>query len=123
MKTFLLALSGIFAVAALAVADPAETRLRPTEATGTVTMVDSNANTFIVSTPGHDTPVTYGYSKTTEVVDEAGNPVPWGIVKKKTPVTVYFKVVGGEMVATKLVVQPLPLPALEQTTTQTTAPR
>lgn len=86
-------------------------------------MVDADSNAFIISMPGHDTPVMYGYSKTTEVVDEAGKPVPWGIVEKKTPVTVYFTLINGEMVATKLVVHPHSNPALEQTTTQTTAPR
>jgi hypothetical protein len=122
MKISFVALCGILGATALAVAEPAETRVTPTEDLGVVTMVDANANTFIVTTPGRNEPVTYGYSKTTEVVDEAGNPIPWGIVKKKTPVKVYFQIIGGEKVATKLVVKPLPLPALEQTTTTTTGP-
>lgn len=120
MKTTFCALCGVLAASVLAVAAPAETRVVPSEATGTVTMVDASANTFVVSTPGHTTPVTYGYTKTTEVVDETGKPIPWGIVKKKTPVVVHFTVDGGQMIATKLVVKPLPLPALEQTTTTTT---
>jgi hypothetical protein len=120
MKTTFHALFGLLAAAAMAWAAPAETRVVPTEATGVVTMVNPSANTFIVSTPGHDTPVTYGYTKTTEVVDESGTPIPWGIVKKKTPVVVHFTREGGQMIATKLVVKPLPLPALEQTTTATT---
>jgi hypothetical protein len=121
MKTTFFAFCSLLAATALSMAAPAETRVVPTEATGTVTMVNPDTNTFVVSTPGHTTPVTYGYSKTTEVVDETGKSIPWGIVKKKTPVIVQFTVEGGQMIAKRLIVKPLPLPALEQTTTTTTA--
>ena len=121
MKMTFPALIGVLATTLVVWAAPAETRVVSSEATGVVTMVNPSANTFIVSTPDQDTPVTYGYTKTTEVVDETGAPIPWGIVKKKTPVVVHFRMQDGQKIVTKLVVKPLPLPALEQTTTATTA--
>ena len=121
MKTTFFAFCSVLAATALSLAAPAETRAVPTEATGTVSMVNPDTHTFVVSTPDQTTPVVYGYSKTTEVVDETGKQIPWGIVKKKTPVIVQFVVEDGQMIAKKLIVKPLPLPALEQTTTTTTA--
>lgn len=120
MKATLIVLCGIVS-AGLALAETIETTtITPVEAAGTLTRVDSTGSTFVVSAPDRSVPVAYGYTKTTTIVDRDGKPVAWEIVKSGMPVTVYYTSVSGKLIASKVVVNTLPLPAVEQTTTTTT---
>ncbi len=72
-------------------------------------------------------PETYGYSKTTTYVDEAGNPVAISTMKPGMPVTVQYTKSGENLVATRVIVRkPLLVPDAvveEKTTTTTTEVR
>lgn len=120
MKTSLFVLCGIVS-AGLALAETIETTtVTPVEVAGTLTRVDSTGNSFVVSAPDRSEPVAYGYTKTTTIVDRDGRPVAWDIVKSGMPVTVYYTPVSGKLIASKVIINTLPLPAVEQTTTTTT---
>lgn len=87
------------------------TTVQPIEAIGTITEFDPDA--IIVTTKEGTAPIRYGFSKTTEYVDEAGNKITREVVKAGTPVTIRYVKEGDRMVASRVIVR-------KQTTT--TAP-
>lgn len=121
MKTLIPTLCGIFLAASLATAQTVSETTTTTTTTapalapvmGTITTFDANGNQIVIAAPDA-APVTYGYTKTTTIVDEDGNPVAVDVVKTGAPVTVYYAPVGDRMVASKIIVR--------KTTTTTTAP-
>ncbi len=93
------------------------TTTAPTEAMGTVTTFGGDS--IVVAGP-NNTPVTYGYTKSTLIVDEMGNPVAVDVVRSGAPVTVYYSPVNGQMVASKVIVRKAVTPVIEQRTESTT---
>lgn len=119
MKTLITTLCGICLSVGLAMAQTVSettttTTTTPASAVGTITTFDANGNQIVIAGPDA-APLTYGYAKTTTIVDEDGNPVAVDIVKSGVPVTVYYSLVGDQMVASKVVVR-------KTTTTTTTVP-
>jgi len=82
-----------------------------TETVGTVSEV--SPDTIVVQTQTTKSPLTYSYTKTTTYVDETGAPVTIETVKSGQPVTVYYTLEDGRMIANKVVVH-------KTTTTKTT---
>ena len=123
MKTLKFALCAIAASVCLATAQTVSettTTVAPSEFVGTVTTFDAAGNSIIVKGPDA-APITYGYTKTTTLVDEMGNPVTAEVVRSGVPVTVYYSPVDGRMVATKVVVRRAAVaPVIEESTTTTT---
>ncbi|CAN5615155.1 hypothetical protein BH09VER1_BH09VER1_22110 [soil metagenome] len=123
MKTLSASVLGIFAAVGLAVAQMTvserTTTAAPAQVAGTVTTFDPSGS-IVLSAPG-GTPVTYGYTKTTTLVDEAGNPVTVDVIKSGVPVTVYYS--GDARTISKVVVRKAvaePAVIEEKTTTTTT---
>ena len=123
MKTLKFALCAIAASASLALAQTVSetTTVAPTQFVGTVRTFDATGNSIIVSGPDA-TPVTYGYTRSTVLVDDLGNPVTAEVVRSGAPVTVYYSPIDGRMVASKVVVRraTTTAPIIERTTTTTT---
>lgn len=90
------------------------------------TITEFSPDTIMISTAEGQKPVSYGYSKTTTYVDEAGKPVSLDLVKSGVPVTVYYTGEGSSMVANKVVVRKTtttgPGSIRESKTTTTTTP-
>jgi len=123
MKSLTITLCALAAAISIAsaqtVRETTTTTTTPTEALGTITTFDPAGNSVILSGPSN-APVTYGYSKSTVIVDELGNPVAVDIVKTGIPVTVYYTTVNGQMVASKIMVrQAAPVQSTTTTTTTT----
>ena len=93
------------------------TTTAPTQAMGTVTTFGGDS---IIVSGADSTPVTYGYTKSTTIVDEMGNPVAVDVVRSGAPVTVYYSPIDGRMVASKVVVRKAVTPVIEQRTERTT---
>jgi len=77
--------------------------------TETVTTTDGTINSFdpdriVVKTATSESPVTYRYSKTTEYVDEDGNPVTVDVVRSGLPVTVRYIRQGDGFLANRVIV-------------------
>lgn len=108
----------------------------PVTASTTTTAVTTNAAGTIESfTPGTSqiivrgttgAPVTYGYSKTTTFVDEAGSVVSAETIRPGVPTTVYYATENGQPVVSKVVVRhaavvaPVTTTRTEETTETTT---
>lgn len=87
------------------------------------TISEFSSETIILNNEKSKQPMTYGYSKTTTYVDEAGNPVDVSMVKSGVPVTVHYTKSGEKLEATKVIVRkPLLAPdaVMEEKTTTTT---
>ena len=95
---------------------------------GTITEVSPGI--LVIEQPGASpTPVRYVNNKTTNYVDQNGEPVPPEMVKSGTPVKVFYTKVGDTLVASKVEVHrgggtDLPKPPVVEeagtTTTRTT---
>ena len=93
----------------------------PITSMGTISEFSPQA--IILKTETGTEPVSYGYSKTTTYVDEAGNPVSMTTIKSGLPVTVYYTRSGDTMTASKVIVRKavvVPAAVEEQKTTTTT---
>jgi hypothetical protein len=97
----------------------------PIETAGTITEVSPGI--LVIEQPGaSDTPVRYVNNKTTNYVNENGEPVPPESVKPGTPVKIFYTKVGDTLVASRVEVgrkgaSGLPKPAVqvEKSTTTT----
>ena len=66
-------------------------------------------------------PVKYYYTKSTAVVDLAGQPVEWSAIRPDMPATVYYAKEGDRMIVRKITLQkPVSYYEKETTTTTTT---
>ena len=90
-----------------------------TTSAGTVREFSPEALT-IASDPSAP-PVRYTYSKTTQYVDENGNPVETSLIRSGAPVTVYYDRNGDQLTATKVVVRKSIDTGSDGSTTTTTA--
>jgi hypothetical protein len=111
-----LSLLAAYPVAAQTVVKQTTTSVQPIEAVGTVTEFAPDA--VIIRTQESAPPVRYTFTKTTEYVDEAGNPVTIDVVKSGAPVTVRYVREGDRLIASRVIVRK----AAATTTTTTTAP-
>ena len=86
--------------------DPSETKTTTTVTTTTAdgTVSAFTQDHFVVKSPTGDQPMTYGYSKTTQYVDENGRPVSVEIVKSGVPVTVSYVRDGDRYIAQRVIV-------------------
>jgi maltose-binding protein MalE len=82
-----------------------------TETVGTISEV--SPDTIVIQTQTSKSPLEYIYTKTTTYVDETGTPVTIETVKSGQPVTIYYSLEDGRMIANKVVVH-------KSTTTKTT---
>jgi hypothetical protein len=96
----------------------------PVESAGTITEVSPGI--LVIEQPGaSDTPVRYVNNKTTNYVNENGEPVPPESVKAGTPVKIFYTKVGDTLVASKVEVHrnnngglPKPVVPAEQSSTR-----
>ncbi len=88
------------------------TIVQPTEMIGTVT--EFGPDVIVVRSKEGAAPVRYTFSKTTEYVDEEGNPVAREFVKSGVPVTIRYVKEGDRVIASRVIVR-------KQTTTTTDA--
>jgi hypothetical protein len=91
------------------------TTTAPLEVTGTVT--EWAPDTVIVREKDVAEPVRYGFAKSVEYVDEAGNPVRREIIRSGVPVRMRYIREGDRMLVDRVIVQ---RPAGTTTTTETT---
>lgn len=121
MKTIKLAFCALAASAAIVTAQTVRetTTTTTTPFAGTVQTFDATGDSIVVAGPDA-APVTYGYTRSTVLVDDAGNPVTAEVIRSGAPVTVYYSPVDGRMVASKVVVQRSTSPVIEERTTTTT---
>ena len=103
-----------------AVRETTTTIVKPTEAIGTITEFATDA--IVIRTKEATTPIRYMFTKTTEYVDEAGNPIARETVKTGLPVTIRYVKDGDHMVVSRVVVrkQTTTTPDAVTTTTSTT---
>ena len=102
---------------------PGQDSVQSTTTTSAGTISEFSPQTIVVKTQDSAAPVSYSYSKTTTYVDQNGNPVSMETVKSGLPVTVYYVKDGDNLVASKVIVRPIPtVPAatLQESTTTTT---
>ena len=120
MKILTFAITSIAAVCLATAQTVTETTttVAPAQAVGTVTTFSPSES--IIIRGADSAPVTYGYSKSTVIVDELGNPVGVDVVRSGVPVTVYYTENGGQRVASRVVVQKAPTSVIEERTTTTT---
>lgn len=115
-------LTGTLIAANTVVAQTATVEQTTTTSAGTISEFSPTA--IMVRSAPTASPVSYNYSKTTTYVDETGAPVSIDTVKSGLPVTVYYTTVGGQMVASKVIVRSaasVPItPVIEKKTTTTT---
>jgi len=76
-----------------------------TTTTSAGTISEFSPTTIMIRSEPMASPVSYNYSKETTYVDETGAPVAIEMVKSGLPVTVYYTTVGGQMVASKVIVK------------------
>jgi hypothetical protein len=110
-----LAIFAAYPVAAQTIVKETTTAIQPIEAIGTVT--EFAPDSVIIRTQETAPPVRYSFTKTTEYVDEAGNPVSVEVVKSGVPVTVRYVREGDRLVARRVIVR-----KAATTTTTTTVP-
>ena len=89
---------------------PVDPSIAKTTTTTTTTNADGTISSFtkdefVTTSPTNDKPVTYGYSKTTQYVDENGAPVSVEIVKSGVPVTVSYVRDGDRFIAQRVIVR------------------
>jgi hypothetical protein len=135
----MLAIGAISALAlSAALAQETTTITKTTDpVTGTTTTESTTTPSIgtIVATPAPDyisfrtstaaPPVKYYYTKSTTVVDPAGNTVEWSAIRPDMPATVYYVNEGDRMVVRKVVLtKPVSevIEKKETTTTTTTRP-
>jgi len=80
-----------------------ETTVRTTSSAGIIS--EFGPKTIVIHREDSPEPLRYSYTKTTTYVDENGAPVSMELVKSGLPVTVFYEKIGGEMVASKVVVR------------------
>ena len=88
---------------------PVDPSISKTTTTTTTTNADGTISSFtkdefVTTSPTSNKPVTYGYSKTTQYVDENGAPVSIEIVKSGVPVTVSYVRDGDRYIAQRVIV-------------------
>ena len=99
----------------------------------TTTSTTNGAGVISAYTPGSDyitlrteasaDPVKYYYTKSTTLVDPAGNTVEWSMLKPDMPISYTYTKQGDRMVITKVTLtKPVSYYKKETTTTTTTAP-
>ncbi len=97
-----------------------------TTTTSSGTVSEFSPDTVVLRSTTSSTPMSYSYSKTTTVVDEAGAPVDVSIIKTGVPVQVFYAKEGDRMIARKIIVQkktmtaPAAVEEHKSTTTTTT---
>lgn len=96
-------LTGTFLTAITAQSQTTVVTANPITSMGTISEFSPQA--IIIKTETGAVPVSYGYSKTTTYVDEAGNPVSITTMKSGQPVTVYYTKSGDALVASKVIVR------------------
>lgn len=96
-------LTGTFLTTNAVLAQTSVVTTAPITSMGTIT--EFSPETFVIKTETGTAPVSYGYSKTTTYVDEAGAPVSMTTVKSGVPVTVYYTKSGDTLVASKVIVR------------------
>ena len=114
-------LTGTLLTANTVLAQTSVVTTSPITSMGTISEFSPQA--IIIKTETGTEPVSYGYSKTTTYVDEAGNPVSMTTIKSGLPVTVYYTKSGDTMTASKVIVRKavvVPGAVQEQKTTTTT---
>jgi hypothetical protein len=94
------------------------TTTAPLEAVGTVTEWDPN--TVMIRENGVAEPVRFGFSKTVQYVDEAGNSVTREVITRDTPVTVRYTREGDRMMVDRVIVRRAVTTAPAAVTTETT---
>jgi hypothetical protein len=104
-----------FAAAQVAVSETTTT----TNAAGTITSI-TPGQSIVLNTGA--SPVTYRYSKTTQVVDDTGAAVDVSVLRSGIPATVYYVKEGNDMVVSRVVVKRSALGTSTTTTTTGTAP-
>ena len=105
------------------------TAVQPVEVAGTVT--EYTPEGIVLRSETSTAPVRYGFSKTTEYVDEDGNRVTMDVVRSGAPVTVRYIHEGGRMIANRVIVRRStvtapaipPVTVRKSTTTTTTTTR
>lgn len=97
-----LIVAALFSVSALA-QTAMETTTTSTTSSGTIS--EFSPDMVVLRSETSTEPVRYSYSKTTTVVDEAGNPVDVSVVKMGVPVQVMYVQEGDHMVARKIIVK------------------
>ena len=121
-----LLLTGTLLTANTVLAQDTVVTTSPVTSMGTISEFSPNA--IVIKTETGTVPVSYGYSKTTTYVDEAGNPVSVTTMKSGLPVTVYYTKSGEGFVASKVIVRkavvvPSGVVEEQKTTTTTTETR
>lgn len=101
------------------------TTTAPIETVGTVT--EFAPEVIVVQSQASTAPIRYTFTKTTEYVDEAGNPVARDVVRSGVPVTIRYVKEGDRFVASRVIVRrqttttaPADVVTTEKTTTTTT---
>ncbi len=98
-----LVIGALVHTAPVAFAQVAVTETSATESVGTVS--EFSPDTVVVRTESGTEPLRYSYTKSTTVVDEAGNPVDISVVKSGVPVRVVYAREGSGMIARKIIVR------------------
>ncbi len=90
---------------------------------GTISTYTPGLAYITLHTEASADPVKYYYTKSTTLVDPAGNTVEWSMLKPEMPVTYTYTKEGDRMVITKVTLtKPVSFYKKETTTTTTTAP-
>ena len=113
----------------LASAQVATTVAESTTSDGTISEFSPEGNSIVIHSSSGTEPLRYSYSKSTTIVDDAGNPVDVSVVRSGVPVQVYYAREGDGMVARKIIVRrhvategvPAAVSEHKETTTTTTS--
>lgn len=97
--------AGLMITVALTAASFAQVVSETSTTTSTGTISEFSPDTVVLRSETSTTPMSYSYSKTTTVVDEAGAPVDVSIVKTGVPVQVIYAKEGDRMIARKIIVK------------------
>jgi len=82
--------------------DPSQPTTVTTTTEGTVSSLAPEE--FVIKTTTTEGPITYRYTKTTQYVDELGEPVAMEVVKTGVPITVTYVREGDRLIAQRVVV-------------------
>jgi hypothetical protein len=85
--------------------------------TGNVVSVSPQSSTLVLSSEASAPPVTYSYTKETQFVDAAGNPITYEAIPAHAPVRVEYIANGDVRRVARVIVQPA---AAATTTVETT---
>jgi len=97
----------------------ASTTTSSLDGTGMITTYSPGTDYISVRTTSSEAPVKYYTSKTTTVVDSAGEPVDMALLRSDLPVKYTYVKEGDRMVVSKITVQK-PIAEIKKTTTTTT---